>query len=171
MAEGQDPLRRLIDVAFFAPIGLVTLAQKELPQLIASGRTRFDNQITLARFIGKMAMRQGKKELERRLDDGERSRQRDVITSPLDVAEAPVAPAESLPEAIIEAVAESPLIDEPATAEPPLPIEGYDSLAASQVVVRLDSLTPEELLAVRDYEAANRNRRTILGKISQLQAR
>lgn len=166
MAEGKDPLHQLIDVAFFAPIGLLTVAQKELPQLIATGRTRFGNQITLARFIGRMAVRQGRTELSRRLDDAERARQRDVISSPLDVAEAPTPVAETLPEAVIEAVAESPLI-----AQTPLPIEGYDSLAASQVVVRLDSLTPDELLAVRDYEAANRNRRTILGKISQLQAR
>jgi len=166
VAEGKDPLHQLIDVAFFAPIGLLTVAQKELPQLIATGRTRFGNQITLARFIGRMAVRQGRTELSRRLDDAERARQRDVISSPLDVAEAPTPVAETLPEAVIEAVAESPLI-----AQTPLPIEGYDSLAASQVVVRLDSLTPDELLAVRDYEAANRNRRTILGKISQLQAR
>ena len=49
-----------------------------------------------------------------------------------------------------------------------LPIPGYDELSASQVVERLVGLAPSELDAVHAYEAANRQRRTILGKIEQL---
>lgn len=51
-----------------------------------------------------------------------------------------------------------------------LAIPGYDSLAASQVLPRLEGLTPDELEAVRTYETAYRGRRTILGRIGQLQA-
>jgi hypothetical protein len=51
-----------------------------------------------------------------------------------------------------------------------LAIPGYDALSASQVVERLVGLAHDELSAVRDYEAAHRNRRTILGKIDQLTA-
>jgi hypothetical protein len=43
-------------------------------------------------------------------------------------------------------------------------------LSASQVVERLVGLGADELDAVRSYELANRNRRTILGKIDQLTA-
>jgi len=49
-----------------------------------------------------------------------------------------------------------------------LPIPGYDALSASQVVERLTGLAPSELDAVQAYEAAHRQRRTILGKIEQL---
>lgn len=49
-----------------------------------------------------------------------------------------------------------------------LGIPDYDSLAASQVVPRLAALTPDELAAVRAYEAAHRGRRTILGRVDQL---
>lgn len=49
-----------------------------------------------------------------------------------------------------------------------LPIPGYDALSASQVVERLTGLTGAELDAVHAYEMANRQRRTILGKIEQL---
>jgi hypothetical protein len=49
-----------------------------------------------------------------------------------------------------------------------LPIPGYDELSASQVVERLVGLAPSELDAVHAYEVANRQRRTILGKIEQL---
>ena len=51
-----------------------------------------------------------------------------------------------------------------------LAIPGYDSLSASQVVQRLAGLSVPELEAVRAYEEASRSRRTILSKVSQLQA-
>jgi hypothetical protein len=55
-----------------------------------------------------------------------------------------------------------------AAARAGLPIPGYDALSASQVVERLVGLAPAELTAVHEYEAAHRQRRTILGKIEQL---
>lgn len=51
---------------------------------------------------------------------------------------------------------------------PALAIPEYDQLSASQVVERLDGLSPDELDAVRAYELAHRGRNTILGKITQL---
>jgi len=51
-----------------------------------------------------------------------------------------------------------------------LAIPDYDSLSASQVVPRLDSLGPDELEQVRRYENGKRVRKTILSKIAQLQA-
>lgn len=188
-SAGSDPMRQLIDLMVYAPIGLLTVAQRELPQLIATGKTRVDNQITVAKFIGKMAVTQGRKELRRRLDEAERAR-RPVPTDPIPVNAAPIdvdavsevvdiapSPDEvdeavsggSLPEAIIELVAESPLLAGPSTDE--LPIEGYDSLAASQVVGRLGTLTDAELAVIEAYETTHRSRRTILGKINQLRAR
>ena len=44
----------------------------------------------------------------------------------------------------------------------------YDTLSASQVVRRLESLGPDELRAVQRYEASHRNRRTILNRAGQL---
>ena len=49
-----------------------------------------------------------------------------------------------------------------------LPLEDYESLAASHVVARLDRLSPDELVQIREFEEAHRGRRTILGKIEQL---
>ena len=51
-----------------------------------------------------------------------------------------------------------------------LAVPGYDSLAASQVVPRLGGLADEELADVRRYEETHRARRTILGRIAQLEA-
>jgi hypothetical protein len=55
-------------------------------------------------------------------------------------------------------------------ADPLLPIPGYNSLSASQVVERLAGLSTAELEAVRAFEATHRKRRTILGKIDQISA-
>ena len=58
----------------------------------------------------------------------------------------------------------------PAPTEDELPVQDYDSLAASQVVPRLATLGTDELLAVQAYERAHRNRQTILNRIAQLLA-
>ena len=47
-------------------------------------------------------------------------------------------------------------------------LAGYDTLSASQVVRRLESLGPDELRAVCRHEASHRNRRTILNRAQQL---
>jgi len=49
-----------------------------------------------------------------------------------------------------------------------LAIPGYDTLSASQVVRRLEGLGRSELETVSRYEAATRNRRTILHRADQL---
>jgi hypothetical protein len=51
-----------------------------------------------------------------------------------------------------------------------LAIDGYDTLAASQIVSRLEGLTPAERKAVARFESANRKRKTILDKIGRLNA-
>jgi hypothetical protein len=58
--------------------------------------------------------------------------------------------------------------DEAAPAESELPIQDYDSLAASQVVPRLATLSPDELRAVLAYETSTRHRQTILNRVAQL---
>ena len=51
-----------------------------------------------------------------------------------------------------------------------LPIDGYDDLAARQVVDRLADLDPPDLARIETYEREHRNRSTVLGKISILTA-
>lgn len=57
-----------------------------------------------------------------------------------------------------------------APSEDELPIQDYDSLAASQVVPRLATLSAEDLEAVQRYEQAGRHRQTILHRVAQLLA-
>jgi hypothetical protein len=57
-------------------------------------------------------------------------------------------------------------VDVPSEAD--LPIQDYDSLAASQVVPRLATLSAPELETIRSYEAGTRHRQTILNRVAQL---
>jgi hypothetical protein len=95
----------------------------------------------------------------------------DVVNPPRPVP-SPAATARRLPTEPAEAVDEldEELADDDDAAAAALPIEEYESLAASHVVARLGALTSEELRAVRAFEAAHRGRRTVLGKIDQLLA-
>ena len=49
------------------------------------------------------------------------------------------------------------------------PFAGYDLLGSAAVVARLDELTQRQRTAVRAYELGHRNRRTVLGRIDQLE--
>jgi hypothetical protein len=51
-----------------------------------------------------------------------------------------------------------------------LAIAGYEDLAASHIVARLDGLDRDDLAAIRRFELAHRGRRTVVGKIDQLLA-
>jgi hypothetical protein len=81
-----------------------------------------------------------------------------VVTTPLGTAMPPEQPAP------LETEAAAP------PTESELPIQDYDSLAASQVVPRLATLAPDELKAVQRYEQATRHRQTILHRVAQLLA-
>jgi hypothetical protein len=100
----------------------------------------------------------------------------EVRPEPTRVRPTPTVAASPTPAAAEPGPAPEPVRAEPATpglAAPladTLAIPAYDSLSASQVVPRLSSLSPAELEAVREYEAAHRGRKTILNRVAQLSA-
>jgi hypothetical protein len=177
-------LEAALDVFVYAPIGFALDAREVVPKLVERGR----NQVALARLFGKYALMRGQSEAERILNA-----KRAAAPAPSTPAAKPAAPApapasEPHPPPPPPTQAEAPSAPtaptakartattvrpaRPATttaAAKALPIPGYDSLSASQVVPRLDALRKRELEAVRVYEAAHRGRRTILNRIAQLQ--
>ena len=98
------------------------------------------------------------------------ARPRSQVAKPAKPARAAKTPEPAEPET--SATKTQTAADAPAKVVTPdvasLPIPGYDTLAASQVVQRLGSLRPDELEAVQRYEVATRGRRTILHRIAQL---
>jgi hypothetical protein len=152
-------------------------------------------RVTTARSLGQVALAFGPPMLRQRAEQTvagarERAEQTVVVareraegllgTSASEPASAPAPPTNGWrrPVPAVPAPAVSMPAAPPSFAAPPingdieantdLPIPGYDALSASQVVERLMGLSRAELEVVHAYESAQRQRRTILGKIEQL---
>jgi hypothetical protein len=116
---------------------------------------RVRREIVLARFIGKLAVDQGIRELRTRIEDanGTRSDTAPAPTPPIEKAEPPDRPegGDQIDVAL-------------------LALADYDHLPASDVVSKLAGLEPDERDAIEAYELNGRRRRTILGRIEQLKS-
>jgi hypothetical protein len=180
-------LHRSFDVCVFAPVGMAITVAEDLPELVAKGRAHVERDINNARVVGRFVVHREWRRAVQRLasifgsdqppaapgDPDEPAPRRDPAashaasrTEPPAVSqpEPPAATSDTpslaygrpvIPDAAAEAIVGSVLAD-------------YDTLSASQVVRRLESLGPDELRAVQRYEASTRNRRTILNRASQL---
>ena len=171
MAEEKTPLERLVETAFYAPLGIAALIREELPKLVSRGQ----QEANMAKMMGKFAVGMGRQELEKRLnsivDRGQpAAKSAPAPTTPAAPPSPPAAatPVVSAPAATAQATPSSNGQDVTVHDANSLAIPGYDSLSASQVVQRLAGLNPAELAAIGSYEAAGRGRRTILNRVAQL---
>jgi hypothetical protein len=160
----------MLDVCVYAPLGFALEARSLLPKFVDRGR----NQVVLARVVGKYAVRKGTRATEGALGQA----QEQVLGVLRLVGAAPAdqpSPNGGAPHRE-NGQTPRPKASEPAprptsTIDPAtLAIPDYDALSASQVVPRLESLTTDELEAVREYESDTRGRKTILNKVAQLQS-
>jgi hypothetical protein len=190
----------LLDAFVYLPAGVAVTLAEELPRLAEKGRQRVDGQVATARVVGQFAVQMGRQMGKKRLEevasrlgslagagrggDSDRSypgpsgpapRERGEdgaggsASGPSDAAGADISEPGSTAVRAKRREQPSPgAISNGATTA--LGIPGYDTLSASQVVQRLDGLQEVELRAVRDYELANRHRRTILNRVEQLLA-
>jgi hypothetical protein len=169
----EQAVEQALDLLVYAPIGLLFEGASLLPELVTKGR----NQVAVARMFGQMAVQQASVEATKAV-----GKLQDQAAGVLDFLGDSVAPiADDPPPAPTTATAAptaSPAKKATAAtkaavgkvvAVATLAIPDYDSLSASHVVNRLGGLSAKELESVRLYELANRGRKTILSKISQLQ--
>ena len=159
--ENRSLVQRALDIAVFAPAGLLMTVAEDLPALADKGRTQVEGQLRNARAVGEFVVEMGRRELERRF-------RHDTPAPPTTVVDPEP---ETAPEPTDRVVPMEPRPVQPApTPRAPLAIPDYDTLSASQVVRRLDGLAPSELEAVARHETATRGRRTILHRVQQLLA-
>jgi hypothetical protein len=177
--SGKGPLRRTLDVCVFAPVGAAVTLAEELPEFVEKGRRRVELQLGNARVVGRFVVRKGRRDLAGRLEEilnngvaaaraaeeAERAEEEAGARQSDAPAAVPVTP--GAPGAHM-ATAPRTAPDPVAEATVRRSLSDYDTLSASQVVRRLESLGQEELRAVQRYEASHRNRRTILNRASQL---
>jgi hypothetical protein len=186
-------VRRAVELLVFAPVGVALTVVEDLPGLISKGRQRFQTDVRNARVIGQFVVGHGRREVVTRMGQLlHEGAPEDLAEEPEREAEEPESDSEFENETAIGdtaggRTATGPGRDTAAQGEPftpPAPpkpepdpadaiivesaLAGYDTLSASQVVRRLESLGPDELRAVLSHEASHRNRRTILNRAQQL---
>jgi hypothetical protein len=161
------------EAAFYVPFGLLAYARDVAPTvmtiLVARGRGEIDqhlgkvtDRVRHVKAVGDAAIAFGLPGLRRRPEPAAPAER--AAGPPVDRA------AVSSNGAAQRGTAERPDAAASRAAADALAIPGYDVLSASQVVERLAGLDAEQLQAIRAYEAAHRNRQTIIGKIDQLTA-
>lgn len=171
----RSPLDEALDLFVYAPVGLAITAVEELPKIIERGRDVLGSSVNAARVIGRVAVNQGRVEMSRIASQWNDlgSVLRSGAMNPRPSPRSPEVPA-ALHDAAPAPGITSPLPSRSAKraipAPPTLGIPGYESLSASQVVSRLDGLTPQQRSAVKEYESSTRGRRTILGRIAQIES-
>jgi len=151
------PLARLVDLFVFAPIGFLLEAPRLVPELAEAGR----RSLLGCRRAGQPRAGQPQAGPATPGFGGPALRPLTGVAGGAPPDAELVDPAEEI---VITVEREDEVEDDP------LPIPGYDQLAASQVIAHLTGLSTGELKHIEGYETAHRHRRTILAKIAQLRA-
>ena len=94
MPDEQDahrgPLDAVLDLMFFGPIGLLANCRQVVPELAAKGREVVDQQVNIARFVGRFTVQRGQQQAGRAVQHVF-SRQADAAAAPSPRPEPPVA--------------------------------------------------------------------------------
>jgi hypothetical protein len=164
------------EIVLYAPIGLVMVLADDLPKLADDVFARVSSEVGTARIVGKYAVRKAATRLARNL---QWTATHPVPNGPPAAPQA-VSPASSTPDdetrpvavtaAAMDDLGTGELASSAVVTEDELPFAHYDSIAASHIVDRLEALSADELELLRVYEEAHRHRRTVLGRIQQLQS-
>ena len=164
----------MLDLAVYAPVGLALTLCDHLPRAVHQRRQAVLNRVQLARFIGELAVRHGKAEIDKELQARRAADAAAALSFITDTAATTHTAADAEPAAASLSVVPRPVelpvdphVDVPLASE--LPIGDYESLAAIHVVERLGSLRDDEVELIRRFEAAHRARRTVLAKVAQIQ--
>jgi hypothetical protein len=159
-------LARLVELALVVPIEVSNRLIEVVPAVVdkvPAAAERVKREVVLARFLGKMVVDQGVREVRTRLSAGDHH----PIESP-NVERHDDRPTVDTEPTVVD---DTPTADQPITVVPDvvtLALADYDHLSSAQIVGKLDGLDDAERSAIEQYEVAGRHRRTILGKLEQL---
>lgn len=153
MPEPKSPVDQALDLFVYAPVGLAVELSERLPAFAEEGRKRLQTPLGAARFVGQAVVDQARRGAGKRLQD----------------AVEPYFGGPRGTEAGRPAGEAAVVTDDAPTRAPDpttLPISGYTTLSATQIIDMLGSLSPDQLQAVEDYERTTRRRKSILDRIA-----
>lgn len=167
--DDKSHVDQAVELMVYAPLGFALEARRLLPSFVDRGR----QQVMVAKMVGQFAVKEGQKAARSRLAKAQVQTEALLtefgLGAPDGNGDRPPEPAPAPDTEPAPAPAAEPARARSGAGADDLAIADYDSLAASQVIPRLAGLGPNELDAVRAYESSHRARKTILGKIAQLQ--
>ncbi|NNN22394.1 MAG: hypothetical protein HKL80_10395 [Acidimicrobiales bacterium] len=161
----RSPLSKLVDIAFYAPVGIMKLAADSMDRAVEVGEALVTSKLTVAKAVGKFTSNYGANEIKKRVK--ELTPYKTELSDQEPESDFVAAVEEIQAESTLGTKASEPIIECLISVDE-LAIPGYDTLAASQVVQRLVGLSIQDLEAVASYETAHRGRRTVLAKTEQL---
>jgi hypothetical protein len=154
-AQVEESLRRVVDAVTAVPCGLVRRSRDAAGRAAERVTETVATSVGLARSVGELAF-------------GSMFGIGRSAVAPRTVPAPSAVPTPSSAAGAVEDTAPVGIAGRAESTADHLPLEDYESLAASHVVARLDRLAADELVQIREFEEAHRGRRTILGKIEQL---
>lgn len=157
-------LAKALEFGVFAPVGVLEAVRSELPKFAARGRQTVEQRVLVGRFIATLIAQQARQ----RFADTMRST---TDSAPATTARTPEASTASQGAVRTQAERSGSAAGARAETRVDLAIDHYESLSATQVIPLLASLDPDDLAAIEAFERTHRNRRTVLGRIEQLQSR
>lgn len=172
----RSSLARLVELALVVPIEVSSRLVDVVPAVVdkvPAAAERVKREVVLARFLGKMVVDQGVRELRSRLTPHDDDVPVSAVSTSAKTA-APTTPAAPPRTAQPETAPVQDGDDDDDDDAPDvssLALVDYDHLSSAQIVGKLDGLHAAERRAIEQYERAGRRRRTILGKLAQLEAR
>lgn len=157
----------LTEALFYAPIGMSEKVRTDYDALVAAGRQR----VQAARWVGEMAVHLARQKAPSWISGVIEQTAAPIVGGITDAVSSLLGRPGRPGEQVVERAHEHHVSDvgrarEQAAAEEPF--DGYDSLAAVQIVRLLDRLPDSERAMVRAYETNHRGRRTILARLEQL---
>jgi hypothetical protein len=61
VSHDRSPIKQVLDLAFFGPVGLALAAKDAIPDWVVNGRNRVGHQVGIAKMVGEHASRHGQK--------------------------------------------------------------------------------------------------------------
>ncbi len=181
---------KLVDITIYAPIGFIKLASDAVSHASEVGKATYESKTHMAKAVGKMAAEFGSKQVQaqastaiKQIKDKISS---SVINTGVNVASKKNVTQDDNSESVIQYKKAkvnpnkldidngNKLYNEDLNLESSkvdvsdLGISSYDTLAASQVISRLDNLPKEQLSKIFEYERSHRKRRTVLAKLESI---
>ncbi len=162
MTEDRNSAEQALDVLLYAPVGLLLELCDRMPELAEKGRERLGDQAPAARLIGEMAVKAGKRKLDEVVAG---LREADSDSS----GEALAGSTEPTQSATDEATKSAGQAQGATIGGEPF--SGYDTMTAAEIIRALADLPSAERAVIKAYGLAEKGRRTIVGKLDQMDAR